>query len=68
MGGVMSEPNPGERPPKPTYRFNGRLPAALEPLASKRQWVTWNYVWNANKGKWDKPPLSARPARGRRDQ
>jgi hypothetical protein len=51
------------RPSKPSYRFVGSLPTALQLLASKRQWVCWDYVWNADKGKWDKPPLSAHTGR-----
>lgn len=56
---------------KPAYRFNGRLPAALDQLKARPQWITWTYVWKdgpeGKPGKWTKPPLSAhvgRPAKG----
>ena len=51
------------RPAKPPYRFDGDLPAALEPLRARKQWLTWDYVWNADKNKWDKPPCSAHTGR-----
>src|SRR5262245_40791096 len=55
----MSGPNAGAHSAKPTYRFTGPLPAALQTLAGQRRWVCWDYVWDPNKGKWSKPPLSA---------
>ena len=51
------------RPAKPKYRFRGEVPPALEPLCASRKWLTWDYVWNADKKKWDKPPLSAHTGR-----
>jgi hypothetical protein len=53
------------QPAKPTYRFDVTkpLPAALEPLKARRQWICWDYVWNEKKQKWDKPPLSAHTGR-----
>lgn len=51
---------------KPAYRFNGRLPAALDPLKERAQWICWTYI-ETKPGKWTKPPLSAhtgRPAAG----
>src|SRR5215208_6272265 len=35
-------------PPKP----------ALGELRQRPQWVAWNYVWKADKAKWDKPPIN----------
>jgi primase-polymerase (primpol)-like protein len=48
-----------ERPAKPAYKFHGNLPAAFDRLRGLRKWLTWDYIWNAKKGGWDKPPLSA---------
>jgi primase-polymerase (primpol)-like protein len=48
---------------RPSYCFGGHLPAALEPLQSKKQWLTWDYIWNAGKGRWDKLPCSAHTGR-----
>ena len=48
---------------KPSYHFSGTLPVALQTLASKRQWVCWEYAWSSAKRKWDKPPLSAHTGR-----
>ena len=48
-----------QRPSKPAYKFNGTLPSAFDQLRNRRQWVTWDYVWNEKKEKWDKPPRSA---------
>lgn len=48
-----------KRPPKPAYKFGGKLPRAFDRLRDVRQWVTWDYTWNAKKRKWDKPPCSA---------
>jgi hypothetical protein len=48
---------------RPSYRFGGHCPAALESLQSKEQWLTWDYVWNADKGRYDKPPCSAHTGR-----
>ena len=53
----------GTRPAKPPYRFAGDLPAALEPLRTRKRWLTWGYVWNADKEKWDKPPRCAHTGR-----
>jgi primase-polymerase (primpol)-like protein len=47
------------KPERPTYRFRGELPAAYDRLRERKQWVTWKYVWKAEKKKWDKPPHSA---------
>ncbi|HWE19669.1 MAG TPA: hypothetical protein VG758_21210 [Hyphomicrobiaceae bacterium] len=51
------------QPERPSYRFSGALPEALAPLAARRQWLCWTYVWNEKKAKWDKPPLSAHTGR-----
>lgn len=60
QSGKSVAPAPGE---KPHYRFTGTLPAALAPLAFRRQWLCWDYIWNPAKAKWDKPPLSAHTGR-----
>ena len=62
LNGEMTTWRPG-LPAKPSYRFGGHLPAALEPLRARVQWLTWDYVWNADKEKWDKPPCSAHTGR-----
>ena len=49
--------------PRPTYRFTGDLPTALEPLRTSQRWVVWDYVWNDKKKDWGKPPRSARTGR-----
>jgi len=51
-----------EAPPRPDYRFAGELPrlSALRELTATPQWLTWNYVLDPIKGKWNKPPLSPR--------
>jgi hypothetical protein len=47
------------RPPKPDYKFHGTLPPALWFLRDRPQWLTWDYIRNEKKAKWDKPPLNA---------
>lgn len=43
---------------KPSYLFQGKLPPALDRLRALPQWLTWDYVWDEKKGKWQKPPRS----------
>jgi hypothetical protein len=43
---------------KPSYRFRGVLPPALDVLRALPQWITWDYVWDDKKEKWQKPPRS----------
>ncbi|MCJ2080730.1 hypothetical protein [Methylobacterium sp. J-090] len=59
---MMAGATQGERPPKPSaLPFTG-LPdlPALRELQAQPQWLAWDYVWRAEKRKWDKPPLNAR--------
>jgi hypothetical protein len=50
-----------EKPSKPNYRFTGTaLPTALDLLRARRQWVTWRYLWDERKAKWQKPPCDVR--------
>jgi putative DNA primase/helicase len=44
------------RQTKPSYRFHGNLPPALGRLQVLPQWLTWDYVWDEKKTKWQKPP------------
>jgi putative DNA primase/helicase len=51
--------NRPERPvTSPVVETN--IPAILKP---GEQWVVWSWTWNADKEKWDKPPLCARDGR-----
>lgn len=45
--------DPHNRPPRPPFDPEG-IP---DELARLPQWVVWRYAWDADKGKWDKPPL-----------
>jgi primase-polymerase (primpol)-like protein len=42
------------KPPRVEVRVDG-IPAELR---ERPQWVCWNWIWNAGKKKWDKPPLN----------
>lgn len=55
----LKKDDPSLTAPKPTYKFQGKLPAAFNGLRHRRQWVTWTPTWNSKKKAWDKPPLSA---------
>jgi Protein of unknown function (DUF3987) len=48
-------------PDKPSYRFNGKLPAALAHLRNVPRWVCWKYV--LKDGNWTKPPFDPRTGR-----
>jgi hypothetical protein len=40
---------------RPTYRFSGKLPAALNHLRDQPRWVAWDY--RPKNGKWSKVPF-----------
>src|SRR5262245_58481260 len=46
--------------PAPMPVIAANVPSVLTTLP---QWVVWSWTWNGKKGKWDKPPLSARDGR-----
>lgn len=55
-------------PPKPTYRFPGDAPPiALAHLRGEKVWLTWRFVWRAEKRKYDKPPHSATTGQMQKD-
>jgi hypothetical protein len=49
------------QPPKPIYRFGGKLPTALAHLRDECRWVAWDYFWKV--GRWTKPPFDPRTGR-----
>jgi hypothetical protein len=46
---------------KPTYRFAGKVPAALAHLRNVCRWVGWKYM--LKDGRWTKPPFDPRTGR-----
>jgi hypothetical protein len=49
------------RPAKPSYRFSGILPPALNHLRDQPRWVAWDYRWK--NGRWTKPPIDPKTGR-----
>ena len=48
-----------KQPPRPPRSVvdPARIPQALK---DSPRWLTWSWTWNEDRGKWDKPPRSAR--------
>ncbi len=47
-------------PPRPTSPPFTGLPSipALDALRTRPAWVSWDFVWKADRQKWDKPPIN----------
>ena len=57
---MLDSSNFAQEPKKPSYRFTGPLPPALDSLCARHQWLTWLHRWDEKKKKWTKPPCDAR--------
>ncbi len=58
FGALPSDVNLQSEPA--AYRFAGKLPAALDSLRDRRQWLAWKHHRDDKRQRWTKPPCDAR--------